>query len=427
MLLLAACATITNPAGPGVTDTGADSGPVAIEESDSAPIVVDTEDSVAPPDELIPDQPELDNAWLFDKTFLHTIDLEVDEAGISALEVSPYDYVAAAVTIDGYRVDDIGVRLRGKVGSFRTLSGKPKFKIDFNEYRGEQRFFGLEGLALNNEVVDCSYLKEPIAYEVFRQMGVPAGRTGFALVTVNGAAYGLYVMVEYADDVFLDDRYADGSGNLYDGKYWYDAGTASYALIDFTASQLSYFQLEEGTDVALADVQQVVDKITASTGGGDYENAMDTVVDMAEFHAFEAGEQWIGHVDGYAMNTNNYRIYFNPTDGRMQFIPWDFDYAFLNDSDWGLSWASPRGVLAAGCWADATCWATQQLWVQGMVAALDTTSLLADFDAWQALTYEAAVADPRRECGIDSVDSYQATLRSWIETRNEYMKSAWGF
>ena len=84
----------------------------------------------------------------------------------------------------------------------------------------------------------------------------------------------------------------------------------------------------------------------SSRTSGAYELPTESRHNWPEYHRELAVEQWVGHNDGYALNTNNYRPYFNPEDGLMQVLPWDLDYGFLNDSDWGMSWASPRGQLA---------------------------------------------------------------------------------
>src|SRR5262249_53712914 len=144
--------------------------------------------------------PISDSDWqssLFSDSVIHEITITIPDDGWTALTNDPYDYTPADATFDGEAISDVGLRLRGKVGSFRPITGKPKFKFDFEEYVSGQELHGLKALALNNEVVDCSYLKEPIGYRIFRDAGLPASRTGFAHLTVNGMDYGLYVIVEY--------------------------------------------------------------------------------------------------------------------------------------------------------------------------------------------------------------------------------------
>jgi len=396
----------------GGADTGGDTGPLPVE-----PVMVV---------ETVGDQdPDIDS-WFFDAYTVHEVSISLSSDSVANLDADPYTYTQGDATVDGTPMPSIGVRLRGKIGSFRYLSGKPKFKLDFNQYVSGQRFYGLETLSLNNSVVDCSYLKEPVAYRVMREAGVPASRTSWAHVTVNGADYGLYVVVETPDDRFLDRVFADPSGNLYDGKYiWYTDG--SYNLLDFGTGDDDLFSLEEGTDVGNDDIRGISDAVLASYGSQLFDEVTGTAVDWGELHRELAAEQWVGHNDGYALNTNNYRVYFDPDEGGLaQIVPWDFDYGFLHAGDWGMSWESPRGTLAAGCWADVGCRAAQRAAVLALTDHIEGLDLLGYYDDLDTLTYDLAQADPRRECSMSYVDSYRTALRSWIETRDTTLRVEWG-
>ncbi|MSP56314.1 MAG: hypothetical protein EXR69_12035 [Myxococcales bacterium] len=386
-------------------------------------------DSSAPPVERdsIADQPEtgLDD-WFFSTETVHTIAITLPPEGEAALALSPYDKTLGDISIDGVALFGVGVRLRGKVGSFRELSGKPKFAIDLNYTNVDQRFYGIEELSLNNEVIDCSYLKEPLAYRIFRDAGVPAPRTGFARVSVNGADYGLYVIVETPDDQFLKGNFADSAGNLYDGKYlYYEDHT--YTLLDFTTATQDLFQLEEGTDVGHADVHAVVSAVPALGSASEWYDAANAVMDLRLFETYITVEQLVGHNDGYSLNTNNYRFYFDPLNGgRMSFIPWDFDYGFLHDYEWGYSWQRPRGVLAAACIQNARCATEHKDAVRSVLATFDAAALQVWFDQMQSLIANDATTDPRRECAIESVAATQAAVRSWLDTEPANLKAAWG-
>lgn len=399
------------------------------ESNDSSPLDSVYTDSTEPPVDVdsVEDQPEtgLDD-WFFSTGAIHTIAITLPPEGEAALALSPYDKTLGDISINGVSLPAVGVRLRGKIGSFRDLSGKPKFAIDLNYTNVDQRFYGLEEISLNNEVVDCSYLKEPLAYRIFRDAGVPAPRTGFARVSVNGADYGLYVIVETPDDQLLKRNFPDATGNLYDGKYlYYEDHT--YTLLDFTTTTQDLFQLEEGTDVGHTDVYAVVNAVPAPGSPTEWYDTANAVVDLPLFVTYLTVEQLVGHNDGYAMNTNNYRFYFDPSNGgRMRFIPWDFDYGFLHDYEWGFNWQTPRGVLAAACFQNARCASEHQDAVRSVLATFDVAVLQAFFDEMQLLIANDAATDPRRECAIESVVAYQAAVRSWLDTEPANLKAAWG-
>jgi len=404
------------------TDSGGESaGDSAVDTAPDSDAATDTSGWV---EEGVGDMDDDLDSWIFSDTVVHRIDITLPQRSVDAIWASPYDSAPGDVTFDDEPVPDIGVRLRGKIGSFRDLNGKPKFELTFNEFVQDQRFYGLESINLNNEVVDCSFMKEALGYRVFKLAGVPAERTGFARVTVNGADYGLYVLVEDPDDRFLKRTYPLPDGNLYDGKYvWY--GGWNYILLDFNSGVDDYFQLEEGTDVGLADIYGVSAAIASSAGSGAFERGMSAVLDWDEYHRELAVEQWIGHNDGYALNQNNYRVYFDPTDGKAEIVPWDLDYAFLHDSDWGMNWATPRGQIAAWCFRDRTCTASSKAAMADVVAAIDPEALLTWFNSTAEVIRSDAMADPRKECSSGSVAPNQDALRAWISGGNEAVSTWW--
>jgi hypothetical protein len=420
ILLLSACGPTTVPDAP--------SDPEKAPVEDTAPETVEDEEerdtAVLSVEEAGTQDTSDLAASVFTQDVIHAVEITLDGDALAALNSSPYDWAPATVTYDGVEMPHVGVRLRGKIGSYRTLSGKPKFKISFNEYISDQRFYGLEELSLNNSVVDCTYMRETMGWKVFEAGGVPALRAAYAWVTVNGSPYGLYQVVETPNDRFLDRVFQNPDGNLYDGKYvWY--GGYSYTLLDFGTGVDSLFQLEEGEDVGNADIAAVSAQHLAARGTADYYAAMDAVLDWDLFHRMFAVETFIGHLDGYSMNTNNYRVYFDPTDGKAHILSWDLDYSFYEDWQWGMSWRSPRAQITYWCLQDPTCFAAQMQHHDTFLDELDVPALLAEFDRLDALTYEYTQIDPRRECSAADVAGYRASLRWWIENRTATIRS-WG-
>ncbi len=419
LLALAAFHFLSGCAGPSFESGG--------EKDTALPMVplgeVDTGDS-APKDD-----PATNAAWQaqwFSDTVVHEVAITLSEDARRSLTADPYEFAtAAAVSFDGEFVMEPGIRLRGKIGSFRTLDGKPKFKIDFGEFVDGQELHGLKSMALNNEVVDCSYVREPVAYGVYRDAGVPAPRTGFTHVTVNGEDYGLYVAVEVPDSRFLADRLpGDDDGQLYDGKYaYYEDG--SYTLLDFDLGVDALYQLEEGEENGNQEIFGMTAAIEASSASGSFGAGLDSAVDWDEIHTNFAVEQWLGHIDGYAMNRNNYRVYFRPSDGRMSIMPWDFDYAFLEDYSWGMSWYTPSGSIARLCWQDPACLAAQADGMRAVLNTIDTDATLTRIDGMTALIHDYAVSDPKRECANRRITAEQELVRAWVETRSDAMRAWW--
>ncbi|MCP4868537.1 MAG: hypothetical protein GY898_07440 [Proteobacteria bacterium] len=370
--------------------------------------------------------PADDGAAFFPGDRFVQIHIELPSSSWDALTESPYDWAPADVVLDGRRIEDVAVRLRGRIGSFRTVGEKPKWKIDFNRYVPGRRVDGLEALSLDNNVVDCSGLKQKLGFEVLSLAGIPASRAGFGEVYVNDAYYGVYNTIEPEDDRLLRRFFEDGTGTLYDGAYlWHEPGLPEVQLLDFVPHLVDLYQLEEGVDVGHEDLARVADVLAAAAYEPGFVDAMSEVFDMEAFYIYFAAEQWIGQNDGYVLNTNNNRVYFDPIDGRARFISYDLDYAFM-PWPWEFSYDNPRGFLAHACVHDAECSEGIAQAMEGLLNLLEEQELDQRFEAWDDATWNEAAADPKLPCGGGDLWNARGSLRNWIQNRGPTMRNYWG-
>lgn len=386
----------------------------------------DTGDSV----EVVPGSDS--SAVFFGLDRVHTLDITVSEESLASLAATPaYSsgaYVPASIVFDGEAVDQVGIHLKGRWGSWRSISEKAGFKIDLNRYVPGRTLHGLEKLTLNNMIVDCSFNKEQVAWYVLEQLGVPASRTGYVWVTLNGADYGLYLHVESVDDRYLERNLShddqDASGNLYEADYeiWSDG---SYTLVDFVDGQDDLFELKEGTDVGLADVYAVTGALAATSSGQPFQAVVDPLVDLDRHATLIAAEVWLGHIDGYSLNANNYYAWFDASDGLL-LLPWDMDYAFIDEADWGFTWSWPTGTLTRLCLQDPTCAEAVRERLVEVMDRVEAMDLPARLDQGMVLTNDWILADPRQECAGRSIRSAQSALQSWFGSRRGHVEREWG-
>src|SRR5262245_49614519 len=132
-----------------------------------------------------------------------------------------FEYVPGSLTIDGVTFDKVGVRFKGN-SSYAVTSRvlKRPFKIDLDRYVEGQAYKGQRKLALNNGVMDGSLTREALAYIIYREAGVPAPRTAFALLTLtvpgkyDKEVVGVYNLIEVVDKEFMEDRFGSRKGML---------------------------------------------------------------------------------------------------------------------------------------------------------------------------------------------------------------------
>lgn len=348
-----------------------------------------------------PPGPEL----LFTHDGLARIDLTLDQLAIDSLyaDSSTYVHGDAELQLPNGEVmvlPNIGVRLKGRYGSFRTLDQKAAFLLRFDEWDSQQEPLGLEKLALNNMVQDPSMIHEQLAYMLFRDAGVPAPRTGYARVFVNGELYGLYATVEVIDNSeFLDQWYGNDEGNLYEGEY----GS------DFYDDWVTSFDLDNGTDVAFQDLQELTDAFDAMVTPGTFLTDADAVIDVDRYVTFAATEIWLGHWDGYAWTRNNYFIY-RGADLRWTFMPWGIDQTFW---DYLPIWGG-GGRVQQLCGASLPCRQALAEAYLNVSSQVDTLQLVDHADVLLNLIDAAMQEDPRKE--------YDAGTVYWaIDMTQEFM------
>ena len=196
--------------------------------------------------------PGPDVAVPFDPTTVLEIDLELAEGSRDALVAEPREYAPARLTVRGHTAAPlaVGLRIKGRAGSFRRIDQKPGWKIKLDFLVPDQLFLGRERMTLNNMVQDPSQIHEWAAYGLFRSLGLPAPRVGYAFVRLDGEIYGLYTVIESPDDEMLGRWFAT-TQHLYEGGYGQD-------LFPQHVDQL---EADRGDLVERSDLQAVVDRL----------------------------------------------------------------------------------------------------------------------------------------------------------------------
>jgi spore coat protein CotH len=359
-------------------------------------------------------------AQMYDPSTVDAIELTLPQASQEALEAEPpsADYVEGFLTLretagtpgsEGSPVINamkVGIRLKGNVGgSFRPLkTGKAAFKIKCNFVKGE-KCLGLKKMTLNNMVQDPSMLHETLAYASFRAAGVPASRTGFAYVKVNGKDFGLYLNLETLDDVSLKRLFGsfdDETQHLYEGEQGDDV---------FPGGEVG-FEVDEGSKVDISDLEALI-KATNEGGTEPFSSRVGSYADVTEMTKMWAVEKYIDHWDGYAGHTdpaqagerpNNYYLYSDPT-GRFQMLPWGTDQAWIPTIDVETSgrevtFDGPGGILFNKCLEDEECF--RAYWkalrdATDAIAVLDPHGLAEDTADLLAPWQTKEIADGRSE------------------------------
>ena len=335
-------------------------------------------------------------AWIFRPGHVTKIDLHLPAASRAALKEDPGEYVPARFRMKRnngrtYGPLRIGVRLKG-FSSFRPLAGKSAFKIKFGEYVEDQRFQGLEEMTLNNMVQDPTMLRELLAYKAFRAAGLPAWRTGYSFLRIDGDAYGVYLNLESPDEVSTA-RWFQTTGHLYEAE-----------AVDLTPGAAPQFEADAGDEDDIQDLERLIAAVTAWKD-------LDAVADLAQMTRYWAVEKYIGHWDSYSGRPypNNYYLHSDAA-GRFTMLPWGTDQTWITAAGYG----DPGGVMFNRCLADAACGALYRDAVGDVRKTLRRTDLRGLADRTADLLSRWRRKDPKQEWS-------ERQVRKWTKRLNRYL------
>lgn len=343
-------------------------------------------------------------AVLFDPRVVHTVAVVLPPASVESLTASPYVWAEGTVTVTAGGVVagplSTGVRLKSGA-SFRPLGKKASFKLDFDRYQDGQRMLGLKALVLNGMVHDPTAMHETLAYAVFRAAGVPAARTGYARLSVNGQDYGLYLVVETYDDVFANAQF-DSTGHVYEGLRDILPGFLDKAV-----------DVDEGDP----DDRRDLDALAATvhdTGDATWASAVSQGLDLGLFLRHWAAENWVGQLDGYALVANNYFLHSNE-QGFFTILPWGLDWAFVAAQQ---APACAHSVLCVRCLGIPACAAGFDEALVAVDQAAKGLALDAEVTALDAIVGPALATDPLAEFDEAARVAGMQTLRDFLARRS---------
>jgi hypothetical protein len=356
---------------------------------------------------------------VFDPTTIHDVALTMAPADWTSVRDNPGAklWVKADFTWNGERLEQIGVRAFG-AGSL--IAGKPSLKLSFDRHVDRQELRGLDELKLDNASQDRGYLNEYVATAAMRRAGVPASRTGWARLTVNGQFAGFFVVLESIDDRFVERWFGHDRGGLYsmNAHNW---GQGLNPMTD----PLTWYEPEtafggDGTELAAA---------AAALATGTMAE-VEAAIDVEGFLRESVARSVMGSQDSFSADGNNFYLFDD--GGRIAIIPWDFDVdlgAWYPDAAMTVD---PRRPWVTSPWSynsHTRVPYTDPVLQRALAAGADVDGIIAELLAgpfgWESVDAHAAagaalIRDAARADVLnrgDAVDQRAYDLRLWMHAR----------
>ena len=266
-----------------------------------------------------------------------TIDIKVDGKEWQKLikNASEKDWIVADLIINGETFNGVGIRTKGNSTISQTKKSendKYSLNIEFNKYVDGQTYYGLDTFCLNNMISDATYMKEYIAYDIMRYIGVASPLTNYAKVTVNGEDYGLLLLLERYDEAFLDRVYNTSAGQLYNVKKSGNEKDESGGSLLYVGNNIkkyaSIFDNAEFHKKSKKHEERIVTAIKNLNDGTNLEQYWDVDGILRYFAAHTV----IVNLKSYISNQEqNYYLY--ERGGKVTILPWSYHLSFGGHPD----------------------------------------------------------------------------------------------
>ena len=266
---------------------------------------------------------------LFDDSYVHHIDLRVENWELFLEEAPEEEYIECDAEIDGEIFSSVGLRAKGN-NSRRLVEeyglDRYSLKIEFDHFQEGNTYYGLDKMSLDSSFQDNSYLKNYIAYDMMEFMDVPSPLCSYVLVTVNGEDWGLFLAVEEPEEAFARRNFGKDFGQLYKPDYRsLKEENADVALKYIDGDPDSYPNIFENAKfkASEADRERLVEALRVLSTGENLESA----VDVDEVLRYFTVQVFVMNWDSYLGRTgHNYFLY--EEDGILRILPWDYNLSF---------------------------------------------------------------------------------------------------
>ncbi len=241
---------------------------------------------------------------------------------IADLQFNAIDFPSIAIRYKG----------NGTLLDSRTIL-KKSIKIDLNDgFRGRNISESTK-LNLHSLITDLSYMNDVLAYQIFRENGVPGPRTAYARIYVTvpdsleNEYLGLYLIVENIDNNFALDKYGTKKGVLFKPvthKFFKYVG-------DNWADYIDAF--DPKTPLSIQEEQRMIDicKFVSLSNEKEFNENLNKYFDLDNLARYFAINALISDLDGIlGIAVQNIYMYLHPKTMRLSFIPWDHDHSLGN-------------------------------------------------------------------------------------------------
>ena len=253
--------------------------------------------------------------------------------------------------------------------------GSRKYKkLSWNFKFSDGTFLGRKAIKMRGIANDPSLMREKLATEVYKSVGVPVQEGAYARLFINGDTYGLYLMNDSFNKRWIG-AYIHGNEDASIGiSYKMDSSTPDGPYADFRYLGTNYKKYtEEGCYEVDSFNDEIIDK-------KDYKTLYQPLIDFTKLYsdwvntykndksdeAVKALQKFLDidavlrlmvvdtlilPLDNFWLISSNTALYYNSERNNYNLIPYDFDQSLVGS--WDTRYLNPTNYIKdCGTWAN---------------------------------------------------------------------------
>jgi spore coat protein CotH len=343
----------------------------------------------------------------------------------------------AMLIVDGNILDSVGVRFKGMT-SYMQSSGSEKksFNLKTNAFIDGQDLMGYNITNLNNAFQDPSFLRE-VFYQSQIRNHIPAAKSCFVKLYINGENWGVYPNVQQLNKDFLKEWFMNNDGTNWRADRptggggapgWGDGTAALNFHSNDTADYKQYYTLKSSNQLQpwedLVDVCQVLDTASVST----LENSVANVLDLDRTLWYLASEIIFSDDDSYIYKGKmDYYVYYDEVTGRMTPLEYDANSVMETNT---VTWSPFYNATNANYPLLYKLLAVPSIRQRYLAhfrtlieEALDSTTAIQKLDGFKSMIDTMVQNDPKKLYTYSQFTSDVDDLKDFIVNRRNYVKS----
>ncbi len=275
------------------------------------------------PERVAPERQVAATEKVESKLPIYEIQMKREDLGAMDRNFYGQELYPATFVSDGEVFPNVKIRYRGAWA--RTWPKKP-LKIFFND---DKPFKTLHRLNLNSSFRDPSFIRESLAYHIYRACGAPASQSQLVRVQMNGQFRGVYVQVEQPDKEFLKRYNLKGAPMVKAISRMKQSDERDLGSVE--VYRRHYEQENQKENDIFPALRDFCHELAQTSDPATF---FEKNVDLEKYINYLAATTLCQNWDGY--NKNHFLVYDAKGSKKWFLLPWDLDRALGDHWDWSF-------------------------------------------------------------------------------------------